>query len=115
MEDNIHNNTTTKKKSIRTKDVLGGKLFFNIITRFWKIIGLVTLMLLFHIENGYETERMHKKINSLKKELTELRFESIQVASELMYLSKQTEVQRQIKAYGLTLESSKEPPIKIYR
>ncbi len=51
---------------------------------------------------------------SLEKELKELRFESITTASDLMYMSKQSEVVKRVEKEGLDLIESTEPPIKIY-
>ena len=55
-----------------------------------------------------------KKV-SMEKELSELRFESITTASELMRISVPSEVEKRIQEAGLDLVQSKEPPTKIKR
>lgn len=51
----------------------------------------------------------------LEKEVTDLRFESISAAADLMLMRKQSEIIKRIKNEGLALEESKEPPVKLYR
>lgn len=69
---------------------------------------------IFYISNRYQSERVYRDMVSLQKELKELRFESITTASDLMYMSKQSEVVKKVNKDGLGLIESTEPPIKIY-
>ena len=52
---------------------------------------------------------------ALEKEVSELRFEAITTAAELMKLSVQSEVERRIHEAGLDLVQTRVPPIKIER
>jgi hypothetical protein len=54
---------------------------------------------------------MVRQIEAVKKELKELRYEQITTRSELMYISKQSEVARRLKVTGL--KESTVPPEKI--
>ena len=49
----------------------------------------------------------------LQNEIEELRAESITTASELIYFSKRSEVNKMINEKGLDLKESRVPPIKI--
>ena len=51
----------------------------------------------------------------MEGEVRDLRFESITAAADLMFMCKQSEVIKRIKAEGLDLEESQEPPMKLYR
>lgn len=66
---------------------------------------------LLYIGNGYYAERTVRKISRVTYELKELQSEYIITSSELMYLSKQSEVARLAKSAGI-LESTV-PPKKI--
>ncbi len=69
---------------------------------------------IFYISNRYRSERVYRDMISLEKELKDLRFEAITTTSDLMYMSKQSEVVKRVKREGLDLIESTEPPIKIY-
>ncbi|WP_152735668.1 FtsL-like putative cell division protein [Marinifilum sp. N1E240] len=69
---------------------------------------------IFYISNRYNSEKVYRDMIRLEKELKDLRFESITTASDLMYMSKQSEVVKRVKRDGLDLIESTEPPIKIY-
>jgi hypothetical protein len=66
---------------------------------------------LLYIGNGYYAERTVRKINKVGTEIKELKSEFITTSSELMFLSKQSEVAR--AALPLGLKQSVVPPKKI--
>ena len=76
------------------------------------VLFLVALGI-FYISNRYKSERVYRDMVSLQKELKELRFEAITTASDLMYMSKQSEVLKRVQREGLQLVESTEPPVKI--
>lgn len=76
------------------------------------IFYLVFLSLLY-ISNRYHAESLRKKIVTLRETTDELRSEAIFVSSELMKLSRQTEVADEVEKKGLGLKESVEPPKKI--
>jgi len=101
-----------KKGSI--KDVLDGSLLTNewFVKQLPYIIFLVVLAFIY-IGNRYHAEKIVRRNIELQKEINDLRAESITRAAELMLLSKQSEVAKQVKARGLDLEESLVPPKKI--
>ena len=83
-----------------------------------KNIGFIlflTFLGIVYIANGYATEKLYMKKVNMEKELSELRFEAITTASELMRISVPSEVEKRIQEAGLDLVQSKEPPTKINR
>ncbi len=68
-----------------------------------------------YIGNRYHAEKLTRKVSQLQQELDELRAESITVASELMFFSRQSQVQKRINEYGLGLKEATEPPRRIKR
>ena len=77
--------------------------------------SLLAFLGIWYISNGYSTEKLHRERVLLEKEVTDLRFESISAAADLMLMRKQSEIIKRIKNEGLALEESKEPPVKLYR
>ncbi|MBL4560060.1 MAG: hypothetical protein COC06_03410 [Bacteroidales bacterium] len=97
------------------KDFIDGSILTKteVVQQLPFIIFLVVLGI-FYISNRYRSERVYRDMVGLEKELKELRFESITTASDLMYMSKQSEVVKRVKKEGLELIEATEPPIKIY-
>lgn len=74
---------------------------------FLSIIGIV------YIGNRYHAEKVIRDINKLQEEVKNLRAEEITTASELMKVSRQSEVVKLVKEKNLGLVESTEPPAKI--
>ena len=104
------NKTAPSVKGLLEGSLLAEKLRTNI----WFVL-FATLLGIGYISNGYSTEKLHRERIALEKEVRDLRFESITTAADLMFMRKQSEVIKRIKNEGLTLEESKEPPIKLYQ
>ncbi len=71
----------------------------------------VVALLLLHIWNGHNTERIIRKTDKLSKEIKELRSEYISILSELMSESKQSTVAKKLDTLGI--KELVTPPIKI--
>lgn len=71
------------------------------------LIGIV------YIGNRYHAEKVVRDITKMQEEVKNLRAEEITTASELMKISRQSEVIKLIKEKELGLEESTEPPAKI--
>ncbi|NJO70483.1 MAG: hypothetical protein HC830_15440 [Bacteroidetes bacterium] len=74
---------------------------------FLSIIGII------YIGNRYHAEKVIRDINKLQEEVKNLRAEEITTASELMKISRQSEVIKLIKDKNLGLVESTDPPAKI--
>ena len=83
------------------------KLPFNIRVSY--LIFLVGLVFIY-ITNHLDVEKKLRTISDLKTEIKELRYEHTTTQSELMNMSKQSEVLRRIEADGLELKELTEPP-----
>jgi hypothetical protein len=75
-----------------------------------KIIFVMALGL-FYIGNTHYAEKTVRKINHAQTEVEDLRADYTTMKSDLMFASKQSEVARKVKPFGL--EESLEPPHKI--
>jgi hypothetical protein len=65
-----------------------------------------------YIANNYWSIKSFREMSKLKRELKELRFEHISSKSELMYISKQSEVARRLDSLGI--KESTVPPQKFF-
>jgi hypothetical protein len=74
-------------------------------------VFFLTLIAILYISNTYYAEKTVRKINAVTNELKELRSEYITIKSDLMFISKQSEVANAASKYGI--KESVVPPKKI--
>lgn len=75
----------------------------------------LTFLGIVYIGNRFYSERLVRQINEMKAEVGNLRSEQITIASELMNLSRPSEVADMMKEKNLGLYESLEPPKKLVR
>lgn len=103
-------------RKARFRDILDGSLLTrdNVVSQLPYILFL-TLLLILYIGNRYHAERVIRQSLELQKEIKELRARAISTASELEYLSNQSQVARLIEQRSLGLQYPEEPPVKIIK
>ena len=74
-------------------------------------ILFVLILGLFYIGNTHHAEKTVRKINNIQAEVEDLRADYTTLKSDLMFSSKQSEVARKVKPYGL--KESFKPPHKV--
>jgi hypothetical protein len=79
--------------------------------RFLPFLIFISLLAVLYIANGYYAESKMRRQNKLTEELKELRSEYLITKSDLMFVSKQSEVAKSVAVLGL--KESVEPPKKI--
>ena len=98
------------------RDIFNGSLITRgIILKNIGFIIWLTFLGIVYIGNSYHAEKVARSINSLQREVRDLRAESITTAADLMYVSRQSVVQQMIRNNRLDLKESVEPPYKIRR
>ena len=86
----------------------------NVVSQMPFVIFLVMLSLIY-ISNRYHAESLRNKQEVYREEINELRSQAVYISSELMKLSRQTEVAKVVENKGLNLKESIEPPKKIVK
>jgi hypothetical protein len=101
-------------RKARFRDVLNGSLLTrdNVVSQLPFVLFL-TFLLVIYIGNRYHAERVIRQSLKLQTELKELRAKSISTASELEYMSNQSQVARLVEQKKIGLKYSEDPPIKI--
>ncbi len=80
-----------------------------------KLIAFCVLLIFIYITNNLDSEHQKKQISELTEQVKELHYQQISTQSDLMNMSKQSEVLRRVKAEDLGLEELTEPPRIIKR
>lgn len=79
----------------------GSILTWDNVTRIMPFLFFLTFIAILYIGNSYIAQRTFRKIENIKSELKELRSQHISIKSELMIMSKQSEVAKRVEAFGL--------------
>jgi hypothetical protein len=103
-----------KEKSFSLRDLLDG----NVLTRKAvlkqsRFILLLVLIAFLSIANRNHAEKTVIQLTRLQSDVKELRARSISTSSELVKISRQSEVTRLVNRYELGLEENLEPPKKL--
>ncbi len=110
---NINKNGSAKGEGF-VKSLISGSLFSEkIILGNLPFILFLTVVGALYIANRFHAEKIIRQSDILKEEVRELRSEAIATTSELMYISRQSQVTRLVNQRGLQLKELKEPPYKL--
>ena len=98
-------------RRVSFREILNGEIFNRAI--FSKQVGyvfFVTFLAFCYIANHYKVEELITRLAEVNKELKELRSEAITTSSQLMNISKQSEVMHRLQKEGIDLEPLTDPP-----
>ena len=103
-----------KEKSLSFRDLVDG----NVLTRKSvlkqsRFILLLVLIAFISIANRNHAEKTVIQLNRLQRDVKEMRAKSISISSDLVRISRQSEVVRLVNRYNLELEENLEPPKKL--
>ncbi len=101
-----------KKVTVSVKDVVTGsaQLRAFILNNIWFILYVAFLMFAY-IWNHYAIENKTKKKMQLQEEVKKLKAEATTTGAELMGLSSQSSVQKEVERRGVDLKESTQPPV----
>lgn len=105
-----------KIKSIKKNimHVLGGTIltedFFLKNTRFMLVVFVILVL---YISNRYSCISKMGEIESLKRELKDVKYESLTISSDLTSVSRQTQVQSLVDKNNLELKTPSVPAYKV--
>jgi hypothetical protein len=100
----------------RIKELLDGTVLIREnMTRQLPFLLFLTFLGIIYIGNRFHAEKMVREITELKTEVANLRSEQITTTSELMNISRPSEVAALVRSRNLGLKESLEPPKKLRR
>jgi len=103
-----------ENKKTSLKDLIDGTILTKqVMLRQLPFIIFLSFLAGIYIGNRYHAEKVVRDLAKLQIEVKDFRAEAITSASELMFISKQSEVIKMVKENQLGLEESLEPPYKI--
>ncbi|WP_016777635.1 FtsL-like putative cell division protein [Anaerophaga thermohalophila] len=98
-------------KGISFKEFLHGRFLAGKgLGQHWGFMTFIVFLAVLYIGNRYQMEHLLDRQADLMYELKELKYEAITTSSELMNMSKQSEVMERVHEAGIELEVLKTPP-----
>lgn len=104
-----------KKAGFTLADLFSGRIFeSDLFLRNRLFMFVIFLMLVANITVRYRAAKVLREVDTLERDVKELRAHSIAVESEIIRLTRPSEILDRIKNSNLGLEPSKTPPVRIY-
>lgn len=114
MEEEKVNNVKKTKTTGFIKELLSGSMISEkLILKNLGYVSLITLLAAIYIANRFHAEKITRETSRLQTEVKDLKAEALSTSADLMYVSRQSEVYRQVREKGLNLEELKASPYKL--
>ena len=85
-----------------TKEVLGGEMLEKEKTfKLFPYLIFLALLAFIYIANDFALEKKVRKISAMQKELMEMRYEYVSVKSNLINISKQSQLAKRLENLGI--------------
>ena len=103
-------------KAFSLKGIFSGRILTQAgVVRQFPYILFLTMLALFYIGNRFHAERLVRKLGKLQTEVKDLCSEQVTIASELMNISRPSEVTKLVKEKNIGLELPETPPEKLIK
>ncbi len=103
-------------KAFSLKGIFSGRILTQAgVVRQFPYILFLTMLALFYIGNRFHAERLVRKLGKLQTEVKDLCSEQVTTASELMNISRPSEVIKLVNEKDIGLELSETPPEKLIK
>jgi hypothetical protein len=103
-----------KEKSLSLRDLIDGTILTRkAVLKQSRFILLLVLIAFISIANRNHAEKKVIELNRLQHDVKELRARWISTSSELVKVSRQSEVRQLVNSYNLGLEENLDPPKKL--
>jgi hypothetical protein len=103
-------------KAFSLKGIFSGRILTQAgVVRQFPYILFLTMLALFYIGNRFHAERLVRKLGKLQTEVKDLCSEQVTTASELMNISRPSEVIKLVGEKDIGLELPETPPEKLIK
>lgn len=115
LVDNIRGNEDFNDlKSSTLRDIINGNILTKkFLKKQYPLLIMIAILAFLYVDNRYYCEKQLSKVLKLKRELQDIKYESLTLSAELMETSRQSSIRTMVKERGLTLKESSTPPVVI--
>jgi cell division protein FtsL len=101
-------------KSSTLRDIVNGNILTKkFIQKQYGLIIMISVLLFLYIDNRYYCERQLANEIELKRKIQDAKYESLTISAELMEISRQSNVMKEVNSNGINLIENTTPPIVI--
>ncbi len=79
----------------------------------YKLIALIVGLVFIYILAGYRSMQQQRRLSDLRDEVRDKKFEYLTLSTELVTLTRQSQVVKELEARGSKLKENKTPAVKI--
>lgn len=115
MEEDRRDNQEESHFEDLLRSILNGDSIRDFFMRNLKTFMIIGLLVFAYIGNRYACEDVMKRVSETQKQIKEVKYEILCTATELVQLSRQSNIRESLKEKDINLEISTTPPIKIER
>ena len=91
----------------------GEKLRSSKVRKQYKLIGLILVLIFVYITAGYRAMEQQHRLNDLRKEVRDKKFEYLTISSQLVNETRQSRVAKQLEERGSQLKPNKVPAVRV--
>lgn len=96
------------------RDILNGDILTNeFFQKQYGLIIMLAVLMFMYVGNRYSCEAQLAKQIELKKDIQDIKYESLTISADLMELSRRSKVLKMINERGINLVEMKTPPVII--
>lgn len=101
-------------KSSTLRDIINGNILTKkFLKKQYGLLTMIAILTFLYVDNRYYCETQLAKEIKLKKEIQDLKYESLTISAELMTISRQSNVMNTVNSRGLNLVETTSPPVVI--
>ncbi len=101
-------------KTSSVRDILNGEILTKkFFQKQYGLLIMIAVLTFLYVDNRYYCETQLAKEIELKKKIQDAKYESLTISAELMEISRQSNVMREVNSNGLGLIENTTPPIVI--
>lgn len=79
----------------------------------YKLIGLIVFLIFVYILAGYHAAQQQHRLSDLQKEVKDKKFEYLTISSQLVTITKMSNLSKELERRGSAVQENKEPAIRI--
>lgn len=99
---------------INIKEILSGGIYIRgFFRKQYKLLALIAILTFIYIYNGFLSQSQQRQIKVLKEEITEARYEMLEISSQYTQMTRPSAISRQLKQQGSNIEEATTPPTLI--
>ena len=107
--------TKKKKKNIVKYLVIGDFLKEDFVIKQSKLLVLIVILVIIFISNGYSCMKKLSRIEELKTQLTDIKYENLVISTQLTSSSRQSQIEVLLKQKQIDLKNPTTPAFEIYK